>query len=139
MEFVILLIVIASLVFFFKPSGFDEEKEFTNRSYYDYEYDLKYLNRFKNRFTEEKKEIFEKPESIKKQRRAKTEGFVIKKLNKEKQIAQIESPSGNFYTTSLKACTCPNFEDEREPCKHMYFLADKLGIFSLEKGKLCEL
>lgn len=40
---------------------------------------------------------------------------------------------GGKYHTSLKKCSCPDFQKRKVPCKHMYYLADKCGIDILEK------
>ena len=57
--------------------------------------------------------------------RALHEGIITKG---KKYPARILSPSGNTYTTSLKECTCPDFEKRHLPCKHMYRLALDRGI-----------
>ena len=34
----------------------------------------------------------------------------------------------SFYQTTLSSCTCPDFEDRKLPCKHIYCLAHLLNI-----------
>lgn len=36
--------------------------------------------------------------------------------------------SKGIYKTTLKKCSCPDFQKRHRPCKHMYFLADQCGI-----------
>lgn len=49
-----------------------------------------------------------------------------------------DSGTGHFrgtdsdYQTTLKSCTCMDFQRRAFPCKHMYRLAHELGIFMLE-------
>lgn len=38
---------------------------------------------------------------------------------------------GDMYTTTLSECTCPDFQRRNSPCKHMYYLAYKMGVFDL--------
>lgn len=35
------------------------------------------------------------------------------------------------YTTTLTCCDCPDFQDRKRPCKHMYAVANALGIENL--------
>ena len=44
--------------------------------------------------------------------------------------AQIQSDSGNTYTTTLYSCTCPDFQSRKSPCKHMFYLALYSGFLS---------
>lgn len=42
--------------------------------------------------------------------------------------ARIQSSSGATYSVSLTSCTCPDFQNRHQPCKHMYRLALELGL-----------
>lgn len=44
-------------------------------------------------------------------------------------IAKIEGSSGNFYLTSGKRCSCPDYRKRLLPCKHIY----KLSVFLNEE------
>lgn len=39
---------------------------------------------------------------------------------------------GGKYRTTLKKCSCPDFQKRKVPCKHMYYLAAKCGVESLK-------
>lgn len=45
--------------------------------------------------------------------------------------AYYDGNKGDTYTTTLDQCSCPDFSKSQKPCKHMYFLAYKLGVFNL--------
>lgn len=32
------------------------------------------------------------------------------------------------YRTTLRSCTCPDFQKRKLPCKHMYYLADQCNL-----------
>ena len=55
-----------------------------------------------------------------------TENFVI---SEPSCTVKIKSKD-NEYLTSLKSCTCIDFQRTKKPCKHMYFLALHLGALS---------
>ena len=55
-----------------------------------------------------------------------TENFVI---SDPSCTVKIKSKD-NEYLTSLKSCTCIDFQRTKKPCKHMYFLALHLGALS---------
>lgn len=41
---------------------------------------------------------------------------------------------GKPYFTTLKKCSCPDFAGRRVACKHMYWLANEMGL--LDDGKI---
>lgn len=41
-----------------------------------------------------------------------------RRLNRALGVAQRREPSP--YVTTLEACSCPDFQYRRRPCKHMY-------------------
>lgn len=41
---------------------------------------------------------------------------------------QIIGSSGEAYDVTLDSCTCTDFSVRKEPCKHIYKLADKLNL-----------
>lgn len=45
----------------------------------------------------------------------------------ETGFARLKGSSGDIYLTSLDYCACPDFEKRCRPCKHIYFLARKMG------------
>ena len=45
--------------------------------------------------------------------------------------ATIRGASGHTYSTTLRSCSCPDFQIRKRPCKHMYKLAEHLGFISL--------
>lgn len=46
----------------------------------------------------------------------------------ESKKAVFSGSEGGKYHTTLKKCTCPDFQKRNVPCKHMYYLAHKCGI-----------
>ena len=44
------------------------------------------------------------------------------------QTGRFSGRDGNIYFTSLSSCTCFDFETRQLPCKHIYRLAESLGI-----------
>ena len=54
----------------------------------------------------------------------------VESVNKKKLCAQIRSSckTDTVYSVSLTECTCPDFQQRKLPCKHMYKLALELGI-----------
>lgn len=46
----------------------------------------------------------------------------------ESKMAIFLGSEGSKYHTTLKKCTCPDFQKRNVPCKHMYYLAHKCGI-----------
>ena len=64
------------------------------------------------------------PDQIKRQKSATKTALLS--LNAPLQIGQI-----NDYQVSLYACSCTDFRQKKQPCKHMYRLAHELKIFDL--------
>lgn len=50
----------------------------------------------------------------------------------------VGSDSGKYFTT-LKKCTCPDFQKRGVPCKHMFYLADELELLNSDKNHLDEI
>ncbi|MEA4933105.1 MAG: DUF4236 domain-containing protein [Lawsonibacter sp.] len=46
----------------------------------------------------------------------------------ETKCATFIGGNGGRYKTTLIGCTCPDFEDRGLPCKHVYWLAQQLGL-----------
>ena len=55
----------------------------------------------------------------------KLNSVAIHNYDETNKIAQI-----NDYITTLDSCTCADFDISGRPCKHMYKLAESLGLFS---------
>lgn len=55
-------------------------------------------------------------------------------VDKKKLRAKIKSSykPDTIYSVSLAECTCPDFQQRKLPCKHMYKLALELGIVTKE-------
>lgn len=51
----------------------------------------------------------------------------LRAYNDETGFGEIYSSSDHTYITSLDDCSCPDFEKRSQPCKHIYFLARKMG------------
>ena len=43
------------------------------------------------------------------------------------------------YRTTLKNCTCPDFKKRGVPCKHMFYLANELGLLKFDDAFLDEM
>lgn len=52
----------------------------------------------------------------------------IVSLDENTQSAVINGSEGNMYEVTLNSCTCGSFKDMK-PCKHIYWLAIRLGLF----------
>lgn len=39
------------------------------------------------------------------------------------------------YTTTLKKCSCVDFQRNKKPCKHIYYLAHELSVFNLAEDE----
>lgn len=46
----------------------------------------------------------------------------------ESKRAIFSGSEGGKYRTTLKKCSCPDFQKRNVPCKHMYYLARKCNI-----------
>lgn len=67
----------------------------------------------------------EEPNQLDRLRRATLYGdnIHIVQYNSLLGIAKIKGTSGNYYLTSGKRCSCPDYRNRLKPCKHMYKLA----------------
>lgn len=52
----------------------------------------------------------------------------IVSLDRSAKSAIINGSEGNVYEVTLNTCTCGSFKDGK-PCKHIYCLAIRLGLF----------
>lgn len=69
-------------------------------------------------------------------RRKRSHSVNLISLDREKAVAtfmSVTSYGSRFYDTTLDMCTCPDFEERQAPCKHIFRLADELGIFKPEE------
>ena len=48
-------------------------------------------------------------------------------IDKSKKKGIFAGSGGAIYTTSLSKCSCMDFKDRGQACKHMYRLSDELG------------
>lgn len=64
--------------------------------------------------------------------RSQHEWMELRTYNDETGFGQIHSASDHTYITSLDDCSCPDFEKRSRPCKHIYFLATKMGYTSVD-------
>lgn len=58
----------------------------------------------------------------------------IVQYNSLLDIAKIKGTSGNYYLTSGKRCSCPDYRSRLKPCKHMY----KLAVFLTDEDMRLE-
>lgn len=47
-------------------------------------------------------------------------------------VFQSNEPGREPYTTSVSSCSCPDFAERALPCKHMYYLASKMGLINFD-------
>ena len=69
-------------------------------------------------------------------RRKRSHSVILSSLDREKARATFTSVTSygvNTYRTSLDMCTCPDFEERHMPCKHIFRLADELGLMHCEE------
>jgi len=62
--------------------------------------------------------------------RSQHEYMELRAYNDQTGFGEIYSTSGHTYITCLDDCSCPDFEKRSRPCKHIYFLATKMGYTS---------
>ncbi|MFR3787408.1 MAG: SWIM zinc finger family protein [Agathobaculum desmolans] len=55
----------------------------------------------------------------------------IKLVSPIQIAAKIRGQSGKVYYTTLRSCTCTDFQTRKEPCKHMYKLAEEAGFLTM--------
>lgn len=73
----------------------------------------------------------DKPEQKKRWQKALTECSLVKIIDENNGIASIAGNRGGEYITTLSVCNCSDFAKRHKPCKHMYFLANYLGVFDI--------
>jgi len=54
--------------------------------------------------------------------RAVTESIEVISYDDDNISATIKGSTGNTYSTNYSACSCPDFQLRKLPCKHMYLL-----------------
>lgn len=62
--------------------------------------------------------------------RSQHEHMELRGYDDQTGFGEIYSASGHTYMTCLDDCSCPDFEKRSRPCKHIYFLATKMGYTS---------
>ena len=72
--------------------------------------------------------IHDDPAQVTRQKRA--WGCYIESIDRYNGTARMTA-SGRIYSTTLKDCTCPDFQKRGKPCKHMYRLAMELDLINL--------
>lgn len=55
------------------------------------------------------------------------------KINKKVKCGKFSSTYLEYYKTTLSNCTCMDFQTRNLPCKHIYRLAEELGIIEIIK------
>ena len=73
----------------------------------------------------------DEPQIKRMKRAASGEGMAVKRFNEKQRTMVMVGSTGKTYTVSLTSCTCPDFKERGLPCKHIYFLAHKLGLQEL--------
>jgi hypothetical protein len=73
----------------------------------------------------------ESPQAKDRQSRALNNKFELISINE--QSCLLRGSRSTPYTVSLYSCTCPDFDQHHLPCKHMYWFADRRGVFNLRK------
>lgn len=80
--------------------------------------------------------VHEDKAQIERQGKAMTYLMYIIKMNRKQKTARFSSSTDlPYYETSLKECTCYDFQKRHLPCKHMYRLAVELGVIKIIKRK----
>lgn len=69
-------------------------------------------------------------------KKAKTQDISILKIDCSQKIAIFKDSKSKICYTSLQGCSCRAFQDEWQPCKHMFKLAQELKIIDAETGVL---
>lgn len=77
------------------------------------------------------KEIWERWGSLGRQKeREEFENFQFDRVYKNTRYGLTKEPGKGYRTmTTLENCNCPEFRKNHTPCKHMYKLADELGLY----------
>lgn len=63
---------------------------------------------------------------IARQERARNGELTPRKIDVKSRCATFAGKKGGSYRTTLKSCTCPDFKERKAPCKHMYYLMDRI-------------
>lgn len=73
----------------------------------------------------------DKPQ-IQRMKRAAGGEMAVKSFDEKRRTMVVVGASGEKpYTVTLTSCTCQDFKKRGLPCKHMYFLAHRLGLLEL--------
>ena len=74
-------------------------------------------------------DLHNEPEQLERQKKILEVAVKIKNKTEmlDKELQTMTTTKG--YEVTLENCTCRDFEVHRKPCKHIYKLANKLGIF----------
>lgn len=83
-------------------------------------------------------ELHNEPEQIKRQERI-SQINVVQLDKKLKKMITDKADDYDEFTVTLENCTCKDFIFRRRPCKHMYKLANELGIFVIKNKRSQEL
>lgn len=51
----------------------------------------------------------------------------------EKGEMRVQGSAPEPYDVTIESCTCVDFAVKKQPCKHIYSLASKMGLISLEE------
>ena len=81
---------------------------------------LKSSKKLGNVFNKWEKSIHDTPEQKIRVYRALHDNLSICRFTGN-ESAEIVGTSGEIYQVTLQNCTCPDFEEKQQPCKHMYF------------------
>ena len=71
------------------------------------------------------KELFSQDQQNR-EKRAKTEKINCIEYDKEKLFCRIHGSTDDIYYVTPRHCTCVDFERREKPCKHMYYLNNRL-------------
>ena len=72
-------------------------------------------------------------------KRAKSGDLTPRNVNSKYKYATFVGSEGGKYLTTLKKCTCPDFQKRGVPCKHMFYLANELDLLNSDKNHLDEI
>lgn len=75
-----------------------------------------------NFFTEENRELHQEEDQLRRQKSAMK--VKLDSIDKEQQKGRVKK-----YDVYLDSCSCVDFAIRQKPCKHMYRLAQELGLF----------
>lgn len=75
--------------------------------------------------------IHDREDQIDRQRRSQTYPFLFDIVHGEKMGIFSSTSDLPYYETTLSHCTCYDFQYRKLPCKHIYRLAQELGIIEI--------